>query len=68
MSFNFFKKKVNFWQGLSKVVFRVSFILFLIIFIVEYLYPGFATNWFNPIWFLIISLISVIILVTKNYD
>lgn len=68
MKFSFWKKEINFWTELNQLIFRTSFILFVIIFIVEYIFPGFVTNWFNPVWFLIIAIISGILLVVKDYD
>ncbi len=64
--------KLKFWQhskflpDFSRIVFRVSFITFLILFIIEYLEPGFVTNWFNPVWLLIIGIISATI-ITISY-
>jgi len=58
---NFFKPKENFWLGLSQIVFRISFILVIFLFVMEYIFPGFVTSWFNPIWVLIITIISGII-------
>lgn len=58
--------KSNFFKVVSQI-FRFSFITFVILFLVEYLEPGFVTNWFNPIWLLILALISSILaLVNKN--
>lgn len=63
---NFFQPKQNFWLELCRLIFRVSFLTFTVLFIVGYLIPGFVTNWFNPIWLLIIAIISGIIVVTKE--
>ena len=61
LKIEFFNSKKDFWPRLSKVIFRISFITFVILFAVEYFLPGFVANWFNPIWLLIIALISGII-------
>jgi len=63
LKFNLLKKKENFWRQLSTIIFRVSFVSCLVLFIVDYLIPGFVTNWFNPIWLLIVALISGLIVV-----
>jgi hypothetical protein len=57
---NLFKEK-NFWRGLFQLFFRFSFGYFLVLWLVDLILPGFVTNWFNPIWFLIIAIISGII-------
>lgn len=57
--FNFFEKaEDDFWFGLSQIIFRISFITFIVLFVVDYFLPGFVTNWFNPIYLLIIALVS----------
>lgn len=65
MKLRFFSK-ANFWQQINQSIFRVSLITFLILFLVEYLEPGFVTNWFNPVWLLIITIVSGILVITKD--
>ncbi len=62
----FFKSKNDCWSALGRMLFQISFITFTIFFIVDYIFPGFVTNWFNPIWLLIIAIISSIIVITKD--
>lgn len=61
------KKEENFLRGLIEIIFRITFISFTVFFILEYFLPGFVTNWFNPIWLLIIAIISGIIVITADY-
>lgn len=56
----------NFWFKLDLIVFRAFFLTFLALFIVDYFLPGFVTDYFNPIWLLIISIITGIIAITKK--
>ena len=58
---NLFGKKWDFWRELAAVIFPVSFITFLALFAVDYVFPGFVSNWFNPVWLLIIAAVCVII-------
>ncbi|OGY43533.1 MAG: hypothetical protein A2731_03835 [Candidatus Buchananbacteria bacterium RIFCSPHIGHO2_01_FULL_39_8] len=57
---------LRFWPRLNRSIFRVFFITFLLLFIIDLAEPGFVTNWFNPVWLLIIALISAIIFITKD--
>jgi hypothetical protein len=50
---------------LIDVIFRVSLLTFVGLFVVEYVEPGFVTNWFNPVWVLIIMLMSGILATRK---
>lgn len=61
-----FFKEEKFFYGVVEIFFQVSFISFLLLFIADYIFPGFVTNWFNPIWLLIFSIICTIILFTKD--
>lgn len=63
---DFLKQKEKFLKGLLEIVFRVSALGFVVLFIIEYIIPGFVTSWFNPIWLLIIAIISGIIVTTKE--
>ncbi|MFA5022234.1 MAG: hypothetical protein WC508_04115 [Patescibacteria group bacterium] len=58
---NLFQLQSNFWLELNQLVFRASFITFTILFVLDFLLPGFVTNWFNPIWLLPIVLITALI-------
>jgi len=58
---NFFHHRHNYWREIFFLIFRAAFCLFALFFIVDYVFPGFVTNWFNPIWILIIAVISAII-------
>jgi len=68
INFNIFKTKPekDFWFTLAQSIFRIFFVTFVIFFIVEYIFPGFITSWFNPIWLLIIVIISGIISLLKK--
>jgi len=69
MKFKFFPNHQKpFWLGLSQVIFPISSVTFVALFFAEYLEPGFVTNWFNPVWLLILSLFSGILATTKKYD
>ena len=61
-----FKSQNVFIQDLAAIIFRVSSITFMAVFMAEYLCPGFVTNWFNPAWILLIALISVIMVATND--
>jgi len=63
---NLFTKKNNFWRELARLIFQTSFITFCLLFIIDLLMPGFVTNWFNPIYLLIISLICGTIATINN--
>lgn len=64
---NFFNKDKNsLWFSFGRIIFRISFITFIVLFITDYFLPGFVTNYFNPIWLLIIAVISGIII--TDYD
>jgi len=66
LKLNFFKKaEDSFWLGLTRIIFRISFITFIILFAVDYFLPGFVTNWFNPIYLLIIVVVLGIIQLQK---
>lgn len=58
---NLSQSKENFWLELDWLIFKVSFVIFVILLVVDLILPGFVTNWFNPVWLLIISIISGII-------
>ncbi len=57
----FFTKKSGTLHQLCSVLFRISAFVFGILLVVEIVIPGFVTSWFNPIWLLIIAVISGII-------
>lgn len=52
-------------QAVGQLIFHYSFGLFLFLFIIEFVEPGFVTNFFNPIWVLIVAIISGTV---TNYD
>lgn len=60
------KDETDFWKGLVSIIFRFTASTFFILVIIEYLFAGFVTNYFNPIWLLIIAVISGIIQVTRD--
>ena len=62
------KYKKEFWFDLIEIIFRISFVTFGFLFVIEYVFPGFVTNWFNPIWLLIIAIFSGIITSLINND
>ena len=49
-----------------EAVFRVTSVSFIVVFAVEYFVPGFATNWFNPVWLLITAFITGTIMIFKK--
>lgn len=56
-------------HGFARILFHVSAVTFSGILAIEAFLPGYFTNWFNPIWFLIIATISGIITIAhKEYD
>lgn len=61
MKLGIFKKDGFFYQ-LAKIIFRISLIIFLILFVIETILPGFVISWFNPVGMLIIAVVSGIIL------
>lgn len=58
---NLFGKKPDFWPELSALIFRVSFVTFLVLFAVDYAFPGFVSNWFNLVWLLILAAVCGIV-------
>jgi len=66
MKFKLFKKESSHFLELIKIIFRFSLLIFIILFIIDYVLPGFVTNWFNPIWFLIIAILSGIITIIND--
>lgn len=62
---NLFKSKGDFWLELDWLIFKVSFVTFVILLAVDLILPGLVTNWLNPIWLLIISVILGIIFQAK---
>jgi len=58
---NFFKPKEHFFLGLARIIFRIATVTFIVLLLIDYILPGFVTNWFNPIWLLIIAIIAGII-------
>ncbi len=61
----FNKEKTN--RSISSLFFRVFFLLFLVLFFAEVIFPGFVVNWLNPIWFLFLAAIfSIISIYNKN--
>ncbi|MFA6410186.1 MAG: hypothetical protein WCW26_01265 [Candidatus Buchananbacteria bacterium] len=65
MKLNLLDHHHNFWLLIGQMVFRFALITFLILFGLDFIFPGFVTNWFNPIWFLLLALFSVIIFQDK---
>jgi hypothetical protein len=66
MKFKLFKREDSHFREIAEIIFHFSLIIFLILLLIEYLVPGFATNWFNPIWFLIVAILSGIITTINN--
>ena len=58
---NLLHQEEKLFYGLIEVIFQTTAITFIILLAIEYLLPGFVTNWFNPIWLLITAIISGII-------
>lgn len=61
---HFFKKLFGNEVGeksVSYLVFKVFFSLFLFLFFIEAIFPGFVVNWINPVWFLFIAIIAILI-------
>jgi len=48
-------------------LFKASFIMFIVLAVLEFFIPGFVTNYFNPVWILIISVFSAIISIAVKY-
>jgi len=61
LKIDFLKQEEKFFLGLAEIIFRFAFITFLVLFVLDYLFPGFVTNWFNPIWLLFAAIISGIV-------
>lgn len=61
-----FNRKNKTIRQLLTSTFKFSALLFMIMFVTEYFLPGFVTNWFNPIWLLLISIISVMMLAIND--
>lgn len=55
-------KQDGFWD----ITFKVTFTSFLIILVVELFINGFFVSYFNPIWLLIVSLLSGIMATLKD--
>jgi len=67
LKINFIKfPAVKFWDRLNQSIFKLSFCIFLILLLAELVEPGFVSNWFNPVWLLMIALFSGIVLVVDN--
>lgn len=59
MNIPFFKKcQPTLLTVIATLVFRVSLATFMLLFFVDYLEPGFVTNWFNPLWLLLLAVVS----------
>ncbi|MFA6215182.1 MAG: hypothetical protein WC768_01270 [Patescibacteria group bacterium] len=63
---NFFKRKTRLWVEIVQEIFEIAFMAFVIFYAIDYFLPGFITNWFSPIWLLILALISGIIANTND--
>ena len=50
-------------EAVATATFRVSSLTFLVLFIVEYLEPGFFANWLHPGWILLVAIASSILLI-----
>jgi len=56
-------------HAIAWAIFCVSSITLLVIMFFEAVLPGYFTNWFNPIWCLIIGVISgILTIANKHYD
>jgi len=56
---NFLKPKTK--TTTIDIIFRISSVTFLVLFVVEVIIPGFVANYFDPAWFLIIAIFSGIL-------
>lgn len=55
--------------AIARSFFTVGSISFLVIILFEVVFPGYFTNWFNPIWCLIIVVISgILTIANEHYD
>ncbi len=60
---HFFKKRQRSQLRfeLAAAVFRVSLVAFLLLLVIDFLEPGFVSNWFNPLWVLLLVVVSGIL-------
>lgn len=66
MKINFIKQKPKIWPAYNLAIFRVTAVLFMILFTADYFIPGFVTNWLNPIYILLIALLSGLLAVSED--
>lgn len=66
MKIDFIKQKPKIWTAYNLAIFRVTAILFMILFIVDYFIPGVVTNWINPIYLLLIAILSGMLVVSQD--
>ncbi|OGY43440.1 MAG: hypothetical protein A2729_04700 [Candidatus Buchananbacteria bacterium RIFCSPHIGHO2_01_FULL_39_14] len=64
--FKIFQSKTKIFPAVAKIIFYYSFFIFLILFLLDYLAPGFVTNYFNPVYLLILAVISGIIIIQTD--
>ncbi len=62
--FNFLRhNQINPWEEVPRVIFRWSASLFAVLALLEAVLPGFAGNWLNPMYLLIIAIINGIVMI-----
>ncbi len=61
-----FSKNKDIFLKTVEAVFQVSFVSFLALFAIDYIFPGFVSNWFNSVWLLILSFFCIIIIIAKD--
>lgn len=66
MKINFLIKRESVGLIYSLAIFRVSSVLFMVLFTADYLVPGIVTSWVNPIWILIVAMLSGILAVSQD--
>jgi len=66
MKVNFLFKTESVGLIYSLAIFRVSSVLFMVLFMADYLVPGIVTNWLNPVWILMIAIVSGILAVSQD--
>lgn len=66
MKVNFLHQKPKIWPAYNLAIFRVTAVLFMILFIADYFIPGVVTNWINPIYILLIAILSGMLAVSQD--
>ena len=60
---HFFKKRqrAELRYDLARAVFRVALVTLILLLVVDFFEPGFVSNWFNPLWVLLLVVVSGIL-------